>query len=61
MDFTRIKSGQIEDGSINLSVDVANTLPVASGGTGATDAETARSNLGAIDFGEAIVATIIFG
>jgi hypothetical protein len=39
-------TGAFTAGTVSLTSEVSGTLPVASGGTGATDAATARTNLG---------------
>jgi len=44
-----------------LSTGVTGTLPVSNGGTGATSAATALSNLGGINTGKAIAIAMIFG
>ena len=42
-------------------VTLANALPVASGGTGATTAAAGLSNLGGITIGKSIAMAMIFG
>ncbi len=46
MPRTEIRGSQILDGSVNLTADVTSTLPIANGGTGASSAADARTNLG---------------
>lgn len=48
-------------GSVNLSSGVTGTLAIANGGTGATTAATALSNLGGASTGKAIAMAMIFG
>jgi hypothetical protein len=43
------------------AVSVAGTLAIANGGTGATTASTALSNLGGINTGKSIAMAMIFG
>lgn len=43
---TNIRGTQIADATVDLAVDVTGTLPLANGGTNATDAAGARSSLG---------------
>jgi hypothetical protein len=43
------------------SLTLGSALPIASGGTGATSAATALSNLGGIGTGKAIAMAMIFG
>lgn len=47
--------------NISLSTSVTGTLPIANGGTGATIAATALSNLGGINTGKSIAMAMIFG
>ena len=42
----KVSSGTMSAGSIDLTADVSGALPVANGGTGATSAGDARTNLG---------------
>jgi len=42
----KVSSGTMSAGSIDLTADVTGALPVANGGTGATSAGSARTNLG---------------
>ncbi|MDA9843036.1 hypothetical protein N9C44_01040 [bacterium] len=42
----KVSSGTMSAGSIDLTADVTGALPVANGGTGATDASGARTGLG---------------
>jgi hypothetical protein len=44
-----------------LTTGVTGTLPIANGGTNATIAATALSNLGGITTGKAIAMSIVFG
>ena len=46
MGRTTLTGSQIKDDTIALGTDTSGTLPVNEGGTGATDAATARTNLG---------------
>jgi hypothetical protein len=48
-------------GNVNLASEVTGTLPIANGGTGATTAATALSNLGGINTGKSIAMAMIFG
>jgi hypothetical protein len=48
-------------GKIGLTTHVSGTLPIANGGTNATIAATALSNLGGITTGKSIAMSIIFG
>lgn len=43
---TNIRGTQITDASVDLTVDVTGTLPLANGGTGGTDAAGARTGIG---------------
>jgi hypothetical protein len=47
--------------NINLASQVTGTLPVANGGTGATTASAALSNLGGVSTGKSIAMAIVFG
>jgi len=47
--------------STSASAVTAGTLPIAAGGTGATSASTALSNLGGVSTGKAIAMAIVFG
>jgi hypothetical protein len=47
--------------STSSSVLTAGTLPVLAGGTGATTAATALSNLGGVSTGKSIAMAIVFG
>lgn len=47
--------------NVSLTTQVTGTLPVANGGTGATTASTALSNLGGASKGFAIAMAIVFG
>ena len=42
----KVSSGTMSAGALDLAADVTGTLPVANGGTGATDASGARTGLG---------------
>lgn len=46
MGRTEVRGEQIKDATVSLTADVKDTLPIANGGTGATDASGARANLG---------------
>jgi hypothetical protein len=48
-------------GQLSLTTGVTGTLPVANGGTGATTASTALSNLGGVTTGKSIAMAMIFG
>lgn len=45
----------------NQVLTLAQPLPIASGGTNATTASTALSNLGGVSTGKAIAMAIVFG
>lgn len=45
---TEVRGEQIKDATVSLTADVKDTLPVANGGTAATDAAGARSSLGLV-------------
>lgn len=47
--------------NISLTTSVTGTLPIANGGTGATSASAALSNLGGINTGKAVAMSMIFG
>jgi hypothetical protein len=47
--------------NISLTTSVTGTLPIANGGTGATSASAALSNLGGINTGKSIAMAMIFG
>jgi hypothetical protein len=47
--------------STSASAVTAGTLPILAGGTGATTASTALSNLGGVSTGKAIAMAIVFG
>jgi hypothetical protein len=47
--------------NINLASQVTGTLPIANGGTGATSASSALSNLGGVSTGKSIAMAIVFG
>jgi hypothetical protein len=48
-------------GSVNLSSGVTGTLAIANGGTGATSASVALSNLGGVSTGKSIAMAMVFG
>ena len=48
-------------GTVNLATGVTGTLPIANGGTNATTAAQALSNLGGINTGKAVAMSMIFG
>lgn len=48
-------------GSVSLTTGVTGTLPIANGGTNATTAATALSNLGGVSTGKSIAMAMIFG
>lgn len=45
---TNIRGTQIADATVDLTVDVTGTLPIANGGTNATSAGAALTSLGAL-------------
>jgi hypothetical protein len=45
---TEVRGEQIKDATVSLTADVKDALPVANGGTAATDASGARSSLGLV-------------
>ena len=51
----------VDAASYFTSLTLGSALPVASGGTNATTAATALSNLGGISTGKSIVLAMIFG
>lgn len=57
------KTGSLvnSSGQVPLDTGVVNTLPIANGGTGATTASTALSNLGGVTTGKAIAMALVFG
>ena len=48
-------------GTVNLSTGVTGVLPIANGGTNASTASAALSNLGGINTGKAVAMSMIFG
>jgi hypothetical protein len=54
-------SGNLSFSAVSLTTGVTGTLPIANGGTGATSASTALSNLGGINTGKSIAMAMIFG
>jgi hypothetical protein len=47
--------------NVDLTSQVTGTLPIANGGTNATTAAAALSNLGGISTGKSIAMSIVFG
>ena len=62
-DTVGISTGGTAAVTVNSSqvVTLANALPIASGGTGATTAAAALTNLGALTTGKSVALAMIFG
>ena len=61
VEFIAFTTGSVIQLPIDLTTDVTGTLPIANGGTNATTASQALTNLGGTTLGKAIAMTIVFG
>ena len=61
VEFIAFTTGSVIQLPINLASQVTGTLPIANGGTNATTASQALTNLGGTTLGKAIAMTIVFG
>jgi hypothetical protein len=61
VEFIAYAVGSVIQLPISLTSEVTGTLPIANGGTNATTASQALTNLGGTTLGKAIAMTIVFG